>query len=110
MLNYANNKNAFIRKESNDRFGFKVASEILRHDQHTAIPGGRIREIQFLGLRTLTIFAQGRYRFQYKRPARKRVWYIVRIGDLFLTPTETCRYLTVYVTSDDYLVYVPNNT
>ena len=54
MLNYANNKNAFIRKESNDRFGFKVASEILRHDQHTAIPGGRIREIRFFGLRTLT--------------------------------------------------------
>ena len=47
MLNYANNKNAFIRKESNGRFSFKVASEILRHDQHIAIPGGRIREIQF---------------------------------------------------------------
>ena len=48
-----NNKNAFIRKESNSRFGFKVASEILRHDQHTAIPEGRIRKIQFFGLRTL---------------------------------------------------------
>ena len=55
MLNYANNKNAFIRKKSNDRFGFKVASEILRHDQHTTIPGGRIREIRFFGLRTLAI-------------------------------------------------------
>ena len=56
MLNYANNKNAFIRKESNGRFGFKAASEILRHDQHTTIPGGRIREIRFFGLRTLTIW------------------------------------------------------
>ena len=46
-------QNAFIHKESNGRFGFKVASEILRHDQHTAIPGGRIREIRFFGLRTL---------------------------------------------------------
>ena len=53
MLNYANNKNAFIHKESNGRFGFKVASEILRHDQHTSIPGGRICEIRFFGLRTL---------------------------------------------------------
>ena len=53
MLNYANNKNAFIRKKSNGRFGFKVASEILRHDQHTTIPGGRIREIRFFGLLTL---------------------------------------------------------
>ena len=54
MLNYANNKNTFIRKKSNGRFGFKAASEILRHDQHTTIPGGRIREIRFFGLRTLT--------------------------------------------------------
>ena len=34
-LNYANNKNAFIRKESDSSFGFKVAIEILQHDQHT---------------------------------------------------------------------------
>ena len=54
-INYTNNKNVFIRKESNGRFGFKVTSEILRHDQHTAIPGGRIREIRFFGLRTLTM-------------------------------------------------------
>ena len=44
-----------MHKECNGRFGFKVASEILRHDQHTAIPGGRIREIRFFGLRTLPI-------------------------------------------------------
>ena len=36
------------------------------------------------------IFVQGRYRFQYKHPMRKG-FGIVRIGDLFLTPTETCR-------------------
>ena len=51
-FNYANNKHAFIRKESNSRFGFKVAIEILRHDQHTAIAGRKIREIRFFGLRT----------------------------------------------------------
>ena len=51
----------FIRKESNGRFGFKAASEILRHDQHTTIPGGRIREIRFFGLRTLAmIYEVGR--------------------------------------------------
>ena len=53
VLNYANNKNPFIRKESNGRVGFKVASGILRHEKHTAIPAGKIREIRFFGLRTL---------------------------------------------------------
>ena len=30
-----------------------MALEILRHDQHTAIPGGKIRDNRFFGLRTL---------------------------------------------------------
>ena len=54
ILNYANNKNVFIHKESKGRFGFKVASEILRHDQHTAIPEGRICEIRLFSLRTIS--------------------------------------------------------
>ena len=29
--------------------------KILRHNQHTAIVGGKIYEIQFFGLRTLSI-------------------------------------------------------
>ena len=71
-LNYENNKNAFIHKESNGRFGFKVASEILRHDQHTAIPGRTIREIRFFGLRTLSFLApssasSGLKRVPYRR-------------------------------------------
>ena len=41
-------------KKSNSSIWFKVVSEILRHDQHTAIPEGIIREIRFFGLRTLT--------------------------------------------------------
>ena len=50
-------KCVYLYIEGNGRFGFKVASEILRHDQHTAIPGGRIHEIRFFGLRTLTMAA-----------------------------------------------------
>ena len=43
-----NNKNAFICKGSNGRFGFKVALEILQHDQYTAIAGGKFVRFDFL--------------------------------------------------------------
>ena len=33
---------------SNGKFGFKVALEILRHDQHTAIAGEKFVRLDFL--------------------------------------------------------------
>ena len=50
------NNNPFIHKESNSRCGFRVVLEILWHNQHTAIVGEKILEIQFFCLRTLNIW------------------------------------------------------
>ena len=54
-LNYANNKNPFIRKEVTADSVSGWLKKYFGKNQHTAIVGGKIREIRFFGLRTLAL-------------------------------------------------------